>query len=106
MPIPSGWSVAVAAPAYHDPYQALEATVGPHGSVILGSAAGEVAGAHAPATQQASGGHVRELLDWRNSPAVWGLAALVGLLALLHWTLGIGGEAHAGPARAGLEAEI
>lgn len=99
MPTPSTWAIGVAAPSYTDPYQALEESIpvpgGRTGNLVFGAAGGEVV----PPSRRKSG-HISEILDWKGSPAIWILAAILIAVGVLH----LGGGVKLGPAKASLEA--
>jgi hypothetical protein len=90
----------VASPSFTDPYQALEASLPGIGAAPFGPAGGE--GALPPSRRM--GGHVNEILDWRNSPAIWVLGAILIAIGVLH--LGGGFKGALGPAKASGEAEL
>lgn len=95
MPTPSTWAVGVAAPSYTDPYQSLEESIplpgGRSGALIFGQAGGEVV----PPSRR-MGGHVNEMMDWKGSPAIWILAAILIAVGFLH----LGGGVKLGPVHA------
>lgn len=103
MPTPSTWAIGVASPSYVDPYQALEESVGlpggRSGPIMLGAAGGEVVPPH-----RRLGGHVSEILDWRGSPAIWVLAAILIAIGVLH--LGGGFRGALGPAKVRAAGEL
>jgi hypothetical protein len=92
MPTPSAWAIGVASPSYTDPYQGLEESIS--GPIMLGAAGGEVV-----APNRRLRGHVSEITDWRGSPAIWVLAAILIAIGVLH----LGGGIKLGPARASAE---
>jgi hypothetical protein len=100
VPTPSTWAIGVAAPSYQDPYQVLEQSVplpgGRNSAVILGAAGGE----SGVAPNRRLKGHISEMLDWKGSPAIWILAAILIAIGVLH----LGGGLKAGPIKASLEA--
>jgi len=94
MPTPSTWAIGVASPSFTDPYQELEASISPGGQLLFGAAGGEVV----PANRRLSG-HWSEILDWRGSPAIWILGAILLAVGVLH----LGGGIKLGPARVDVE---
>lgn len=100
MPTPSTWAIGVAAPSTVDPYQALEQSI-TTGDVLLGAAGGE---GFAQPAQRKLKGNVTEIFDWKGSPAIWILAAILIAIGVLH--LGGGFKGSLGPANVGGSAEL
>lgn len=100
MPTPSQWAIGVASPSFTDPYAALEASVPGIGGAPFGPAGGESA---LPPSRRLKG-HVSEILDWKDSPAIWVLAAILIAVGVLH--LGGGLKGKLGPAKVSGEAEL
>lgn len=93
MPLPNAWAQGVAAPSFTNPYASLE------GGGPLGVAGGEVGVGVAPASKA----HVSEILDWKGSPAIWLLLAILLVIGVMHFKGGARAKLGKATAGAGIE---
>jgi len=93
MPTPSIWAIGVSAPSGISPGLLAE-----QASTLPGGKTGSPTNFLPTTGQAATGptkGHWSEILDWKESPAMWVLLALLAI-GVLHLKVGAGGKAAAG----------